>query len=211
MLTFIEPIKKEDYSPAGETVELSDMTPKEFLLGIAKRLEKENESERAREQAQTIYQMCRRHRGETPADLFGYWRDGIWCESPDYAFLHGTNVFQMLVRGAEANYNQIDIRLDVKANRNNPQTRSAVKIARRIYEILKERQWTETARQSEFYAKILKLNAFYISRFDKSKGALAVSQPQYEPVAYEEGGSFVCPECYATGNYSYRTKFQDYS
>lgn len=202
MINFLPLAKPE--APARPQPKLSEHEPKEFFLNIAARLKKENESERAKEQAQTIYQMCRRHRGQTFNDLFAFWNNGVWCESPMFSGLHGTNVFQMLVRGAEANYCQIDIRLDIKANRNNAETRAAVKLSRSIYEILKEKQWTETAKQSEFYAKILKLNAFYISRFDKSKGTNNVSMPQYEEVQYEEGGTYICPECYSTGDYSFQ-------
>ena len=215
MLTIIPQLTPttDDFNHSGEAMaakestpnaKVSEHEPKEFFLNIAARLKRENESERAREQSQAIYQMCRRHRGQLPSDSFGYWREGVWCESPAFSQLHGTNVFQSLIRGAEANFNQANISLDIKANRNNPETRSALKISKGIYDALKERQWTETVRQAAFFANILQLNAFYISRFDKTKGSPVVSQPNFEPLNYEEGGTFVCPECFATGDYSFQ-------
>lgn len=199
MLTFLPTHKNKEET--FSTPNVSEQNPQQFFLSVAKKIKTENESERARYEAQDIFVMCCRHRGRTPNDNFGFWREGVYCTSPAFATLHGTNVFQMLIRAAEANFNQIDIKLDITANRNNSQTRAVVKIAKRIYEILKERQWTETAKQSAFYANILMLNAFYISRFDKSKG-IELPFPDYEQVAYEEGGTFVCSECYASGEFS---------
>lgn len=173
----------------------SEHEPKEYLLNIAKRLQKENESERARINAQTIIQMCRRHRNMTPGDAFGYFKNSVWCEIPEFATLHNVPIFQQLVVGAESNFAQADIRLDVKANTQEFKNRSVEKIAKDIYTILDEKQWTESVRAEAFYAAILKNNAFYISRFNKDKGD-DVPVPKFDQVKYQTGGMQQCTQCY---------------
>jgi hypothetical protein len=180
----------------------SDIHPRDFLLVVAKRLKTENESESSRIKAQECISMCRRHRGMTPNDLFGFWNNGVWCEHPAFANLHGTNIFQSLIRGAEANFAQIDIRLDIKAKANTRENRAVEKICRAVYENSKNELWSKSKKQDSFYAKILKLNAFFISRFDKEKGEYSIPIPEYNDLAYEEGGMYVCTECYNSGDYS---------
>lgn len=141
--------------------------------------------------------MCRRYRGGTPSDLFGFWSNGRWADSPKFAALHGTNVFQALVHGAEAGYMQAQIALDVSAKANNFQNRSVEKIARSIYEVLRKVQW-EGKEQAVFHAAMLKLNAFCISRFNKAGGP-ELPTPNFSPMQYEQGGQWVCPECYTSG------------
>jgi hypothetical protein len=186
----------EAESPAVPQVpEYSEIPPKEYLLGIAKRLKTENESERSKINAQQIIQMCRRHRNQTPSDAFGYWKNGVWCESAAFATLHNVPIFQQLVVGAESNFLQADIRLDIKANTQEFENRSVEKIAKDIYEVLNERQWTEMVRSEAFYASILKNNAFYISRFNKDKGD-DIPVPKFDNVKYQMGGVQQCTNCY---------------
>lgn len=194
MLNFLqseppEPTTSAEYSPT----KYSDLTPKEFFLGKAKQIRTESESMRSKINAQFIVQMCRRHRSMTPADMFGYWRNGVWCESVAYDSLHGVPLFQQLIVGAESNYTNAEIRLDITANSNKYQ--SIANICRDIYEVLETRQWTEAVKQAEFYAKILMLNAFYISRINKEDGD-DISKPKFDDIAYEQNGTGVCTECY---------------
>lgn len=204
MLTFLEPLTESvsDDTAMTQPKNYSDIKPKLYLLGIAARVKDENESEKSKEKAQSAYQMCRRHRGETPNDNFGYWRANRWCEHPSYANLHSIPIFQSLIKGAFGSYVQAEFRLDVKANANNWRGRAVEKISKGIYEILNERQWTETAKEAMFYANILKNNAFFISRFDKSKGADILPVPEYEQITYEHGGMGICTECYAAGDFT---------
>lgn len=206
MLTFTNPPSPPSPQPnntpfPGGMSKPSEQKPLEYFLNFASRLTTINESEEARQRAQLIVQLCRRHRGMSSSDLFGYWRRDVWCESPMFDSLQSTNIFQSLIRGAEANYNQAPIKLDVKAKANNFQNRSVERIARGVYEILNESQWTETTEQQIFFAVILKLNAFLISRFDKSKGTNSLPVPEYDEINYEQGGTYICPECYESGDY----------
>lgn len=130
----------------------------------------------------------------TPADKFGYWRDNVWCETALYASLHAVPIFQQLIVGAESNFAQAEIRLDITANSN--KYKGVEKVARDIYEALETRQWTETTRQAAFYNAILMLNAYYISRLNRESGE-NVTMPQFDDVNYEMGGTAICSECYA--------------
>ena len=150
-------------SPQDSLGKYSDMPLDEYLLSIDQLIKDETETPEAKVRAQTIVQMCRRYRGATPSDLFGFWRNGTWADSPKFAQLHGTNVFQALVHGAEAGFSQARIGLDISAKANNFKNRSVEKIARSIYEVLDKTQWTETTEAKIFFGAMLKLNAFTIS------------------------------------------------
>lgn len=193
MLNFLqsEPTESE-YVP--NVPKYSDLTPKEFFLGIAKRLKTENESTRSKTNAQYIIQMCRRHRNMTPADKFGYWKNNVWAETAGFASLHAVPIFQQLIVGAESNFAQAEIRLDITAKSN--KYKGVEKVAKDIYDALEPRQWTEISRQSAFYNAILMLNAFYISRLNKDGGE-NVSVPQFNDIKYEMGGMAICSECYS--------------
>jgi hypothetical protein len=203
MLNFL-PIEEtepdDEYIP--DPPKVSDLTPKEFVLGIAKRIKTENESERAKTNSQFIVQMCRRHRNMTAGDAFGYWKNGVWCESAEYQSLQCVPIFQSLIRGAESNFTNVDIRLDIFANAN--KYRPVANIATDIYEILDERQWNENARSLAFYSAILMLNAYYISRFDREKGD-EIPMPQFAPMKYEQGGTAICSQCYQATDYGAET------
>jgi hypothetical protein len=175
----------------------SELALDKYLLNIDRTVKDETESQEARNRSQAIVMMCRRYRGATPSDLFGFWSNSNWADSPRFSALHGTNVFQALVHGAEAGYMQAQVSLDVSAKANNFQNRAVEKIARSIYEVLKRTQW-EAKEQAIFHSAVLKLNAFVISRFDKTGGP-QLPKPNFSPVSYEQGGNFVCPECYSTG------------
>lgn len=168
-----------------------------YLLNVDKMIKEECETPEAKTRAQIIIQMCRRYRGATPSDLFGFWRNGVWADTPKFAALHGTNVFQALVHGAESGYMQARISLDISAKANNFQNRSVEKIARSIYEVLSKVQWAGKE-QVVFHASMLKLNAFCISRFNKAGGP-ELPKPNFSPLAYEQAGTWVCPECYTSG------------
>jgi hypothetical protein len=198
MIKFLEPT--EQSAPQAPSLDKVDDLPVDrYLLNVNKLIKDEAESPEAKVRAQTIVQMCRRYRGATPSDLFGYWRNGNWADSPRFASLHGTNVFQALVHAAEAGFMQARISLDVSAKVNSFQNRAIEKIARSIYEVLDKTDWAEQER-SIFFASILKLNAFVISRFNKAGGP-ELPVPQFSPTAYQHGGMWVCPNCYASGEY----------
>lgn len=199
MLNYFEPAAQ---APDTQMPKLSEQGPKEFLLNIAKRVSDEVESVESRTRLQTIVKMCRRHRGSTPSDLFGTWKNSIWAESPRFGELHGTNIFQSLVRGAEANYYEAQIKLDISSNAGNFQNRATERISRGIYEILNGKHWQPPVEQELFYASILKNNAYIISRFNKAKAAVQLQKPQFSPVGYEQSGMAVCPDCYTSSSYS---------
>lgn len=195
MINFTDP---EAAAPAQETLlKTSEMPLDKYLLNVDRLIKEETETTEAKVRAQAIIQMCRRYRGATPSDLFGFWSNGVWADSPKFSALHGTNVFQALVHGAEAGYMQATVSLDVSAKANNFQNRSIEKIARSIYEVLNKSQW-EGKEQAIFHAAMLKLNAFAISRFNKVGGP-KLNVPNFSPVSYEQGGVWVCPECSASG------------
>jgi hypothetical protein len=194
MINFLEP---ENSGPQPTLPKTDDKPLDKYLLNIDRLIKEETETPEAKTRAQTIIQMCRRYRGSTPSDLFGFWRNGVWADSPRFAALHGTNVFQALVHGAEAGYMQAKVALDISAKANNFQNRSVEKIARSIYEVLGKTQWTGKE-QAVFHAAMLKLNAFCISRFNKAGGP-ELPVPQFQQMAYEQGGQWVCPECYTSG------------
>lgn len=175
---------------------------KEHLLSFAKQIETENDSER-KVRVQSMYSMCRRFRGQTPSDLFGMFnKDGVWLEHDSFATLHGTNIFQSLIRGAEANFTQAGIKLKMTAQNNNFQNRATEKVMSAIYESLNEKEWTETTEAEMFYAAILKCNYFVLTRFNKGKGAATLPQPEFETINYETGGLYVCGKCYHSDNFS---------
>src|SRR5437660_7232123 len=145
MLNFLPTEPTDTSFVPNDRAKPSDLTPKEFFLGIAKRLKTENESLRSKVNAQQIIQMCRRHRNMTPADMFGYWRNNVWCETALFDSLHAVPIFQQLIVGAESNFAQAEIRLDITASSNT--YKGVEKISRDIYDILEDRQWNETARQ----------------------------------------------------------------
>lgn len=196
MIKFTEPAEPTPQEPVGK---YSETPVDKYLLSIDRMIKDETETPEAKVRAQTIIQMCRRYRGATPSDLFGFWRNGVWADSPKFNQLHGTNVFQALVHGAEAGYLQTKISLDIAAKANNFENRSVEKIARSIYEVLNKSQWTETHESEIFFGAMLKLNAFAISRFNKDGGP-ELPVPEFEPVAYQQGGMYVCPECYEAGD-----------
>lgn len=191
MIKFNE--SSEEY-PQDGLGKYSDTPLDEYLLSIDRLIKEETESTESKIRAQTIIQMCRRYRGATPSDLFGFWRNGVWADSPKFNQLHGTNVFQALVHGAEAGFSQARISLDIAAKANNFKNRSVEKIARSIYEVLDKSQWTEATEAEIFFGAMLKLNSFAISRFNKSGGP-KLPMPQMSPVSYQQGGLFLCPEC----------------
>lgn len=180
----------------------SKLDPKKFILGLAARIHRENEEERSKYQGQSAYEMCRRFRGTTLGDKFGYFREGIWTEGRWFQNLHSTNVFQALVKGAEGGIAAADIKLEVTGNQNNSRVRMGVKVLKRVLEIEKVRQWDAVTRKDIFYANILKNNAFIISRFNKSGGTESVPMPIFGNMEYEIGGKAVCNACYHTQEYS---------
>jgi hypothetical protein len=182
---------------------MSEQDPQMFLLNIAKRIDTEVESTEARTRFQTIIQMCRRHRGVTPSDRFGYWNGAVWAESPKFSQLHGTNIFQSLIRGAEANYYDAQIKLDISAKAGSFENRAAERLARGIYQILNVTQWQQTnAEQEMFYNTILKNNAYIISRFNKAKNSISLKKPEFAQMGYEQSGTAICPQCYSSVPYS---------
>lgn len=194
MLNFLDPTPAD---PGQNISKPSEMALDKYLLNIDKLIKDEGESPEARIRAQAIVMMCRRYRGATPSDLFGFWSNGTWADSPRFSALQGTNVFQALIHGAESGYMQARVSLDIAAKANNFQNRAVEKIARSIYEVLKKTQW-DGKEQAIFHSAILKLNAFAISRFNKAGGP-QLPAPQFSPMAYEQGGTYVCPNCYGSG------------
>lgn len=195
MLNFVAP---QAASPAQDPIAKTHELPLDkYLLNVDRMVKDEAESDEAKLRAQTIITMCRRYRGTTPSDLFGFWRGGVWADSPRFSQLHGTNIFQALVHGAEAGFMQAQISLDIAAKANNFENRAVEKIARSIYEVLKREQW-DGKEQQIFHAAMLKLNAIAISRFNKSGGP-KLPVPNFEQIAYQQSGTWVCPGCYASG------------
>lgn len=170
----------------------SDKSPKEFFLDICKIFDKETNSRESKIRYEIIIQMCRKFRGATPSDLFGFWENGVWLDSPKFNKLHGTNVFQSLVRAAEAGYLQSRISLDIKALTNTIESKRIEEIARAIYEYL-ETEWTNLERQI-FFASVLRLNAIAISYFDKTQG-FDIPIPVYVESQSVSGGTAVCVTC----------------
>lgn len=199
MIKFIDQDAPEQMAPMMNPDKVSEMPLDRYLLNIDKLVKTEQESQESKIRAQTIIQMCRRFRGTTPSDLFGFWSNGVWADSPKFSALHGTNVFQALIQGAAAGYLQANLSLDVSAKSNNFQNRSVEKIARSIYEVLNRNQWTDGTEKDVFYASILKLNAFVISRFNKAGGPM-IKSPAFDPISFEQGGQWVCPNCYTSGS-----------
>lgn len=197
MIKFLDSAETE--TPQDQLGKYSDTPVDKYLLSIDRLIKEETETPEAKVRAQTIIQMCRRYRGATPSDLFGFWRNGVWADSPKFNQLHGTNVFQALVHGAEAGFSQTKIALDISAKANNFQNRSVEKISRSIYEVLNKSQWTEAQESEVFFAAMLKLNAFAISRFNKADGP-ELPMPELSPVMYQQGGMWLCPECYEFGD-----------
>lgn len=181
----------------------------DFLLSFARKIDKEDE-EAQRVRINSMYAMCRRHRGVTPSDLFGVWNDSgsRWLEHESFADLHGTNVFQSLIRGAEANYTQAQVKLEVKATSNNFQNRSTEKIAKGIYDVLAQTHWTETIEQQFFYAMILKNNGFIISRFNPNKGKSKLKMPQFAEQNFETAGTYICAKCESSGEFTSETGYR---
>lgn len=200
MLNFLDSTAAAPAPDGSSVPKYSEQPLDRYLLNIDKLIQDDTESNESKIRAQTIIQMCRRYRGATPSDLFGFWKSGTWAESPKFSSLHGTNVFQALIHGAEAGYMQADILLDIAAKANNFQNRSVEKIARSIYEVLVKTQWNEITKQAIFFSSILKLNAYCISVFDKAGGD-KLPVPEYASMQYQQGGMFVCPSCYTTGEY----------
>lgn len=194
MINFLEPTPPADQTSVPKT---SDKPLDKYLLNVDQMVREETETPEAKTRAQAIIQMCRRYRGSTPSDLFGFWRGGSWAESPKFSSLHSTNVFQALVHGAEAGYMQAKIALDVSAKANNFQNRAVEKITRSIYEVLSKTQW-EGKEQLVFHAAMLKLNAFCISRFNRAGGP-QLPKPDFAPMSFEQAGTWVCPQCYTSG------------
>jgi hypothetical protein len=134
----------------------------------------------------------------TPSDRFGHWKENLWLESPMFDQLRGgANIFQALIRGAEANFAMADVGLDIKANKSDFSGIATEKISRGIYEILDQVQWTEKNQQALFYAMILKLNAFVISRMNGGAGQLTKPVPEFSDMSVEMGGNAICQECYS--------------
>ncbi len=181
----------------------------EFLLAFKQKVDNDNQRAR-RIRLQTMVAMCRRHRGATPSDLFGTFHPSydIWLEHAYFGDLHGANVFQALIRGAEANYTQANVKLDIKATGNDFQNRACEKISKGIYEILNETHWTETVEQQLFYAMILKLNGFIISRFNPHKGKEKIKSPQFQEQPYETEGTYICPQCESYGDFTSETGYK---
>ncbi len=183
----------------------SELQPDKFFIGYARQIDNECEREE-KIRTEKMVTMCKRHRGGTPADLFGAFRNGVWLEHPAFDSLHGTNIFQALVRGAEANFTQATPRLDIKASSNNFNNRSAKKVAKGIYDILLQKQWNETAQSEMFYAGILKLNYILISRFNRGIDEYKIRVPEFKPIEYEKSGLAVCNECSTPVPYSNLTE-----
>ena len=174
--------------------------PKDYFLSMAKKIKDENESTRGKILAQQIYEMMRKHRGEVKEDLFGQWRDNVWRWSSVLEPFETNNVFQSLIRGAEANFVQSDIKLEIRTTADNAESRAVRRIAKGIEQVQKEKLWGESSVQNSFYKMILGLNAYFISRFDGSKGS-QVPIPEYTEAEYEESGKYQCGDCYSQGDY----------
>jgi hypothetical protein len=198
MLQFNEPTP----SAAAPTniPKASDLPPDQYFLNVDKLIKEETESQEAKQRSQIIIQMCRRYRGSTPSDLFGFWRNGVWADSPKFSNLHSTNVFQSLIHGAESGFSQARISLDISAKAGNFQNKSVEKIARSIYEVINREQWNDLNHSALFFSAILKLNAYAITRFNRSGGP-QVPMPQFSQMDYQQGGMSICPDCYGHQEY----------
>lgn len=175
----------------------------DFLRGIAKQVKDEGEAISVKQRLQTSIKMLALHRGMNAQDRYGFWNEDLWTFSPTFERLRGgVNIFQALVRGAEANFTQSSIRLDIKANKSDFRGLATEKVARGLYEILHELQWTEKNQQALFYAMILKSNGFVISRFRPGVGNIKTSVPEFSELEIEQGGRYQCLDCYEVGEFS---------
>lgn len=169
------------------------LTLDKFLLNYLNGINQQVESSESKSRYETIIQMCRRYRGMTPSDLFGFWHNGVWAESPKFANLHGTNIFQALINGAYAAYLQAELSLEITAKSDNFEARAMEKICRGIYEVL-NRKW-ESFESDIFFGMILKLNAFCISVYDQSDPSHKIYLPIFETEAVEVPAEMVCKDC----------------
>jgi hypothetical protein len=176
----------------------------DWLRAKAKKIKEQNESRQAKIRAQVCIEMLRKFRGLTPYDRFGFWnKEGVWCESPMFDKLRGgAKIFQALIRGAEANFAMAHVQLDVKANKSDFNGLATEKVSRGLYEILDDLQWTESNQQALFYAMILKLNGYVISRMNGGRDDVTKPLPQFSPLNVEMGGKAVCQNCYGTSDYT---------
>ncbi|MBX3288364.1 MAG: hypothetical protein KF855_03370 [Acidobacteria bacterium] len=174
----------------------------DFLRGVAKQVKEESEAESVKYRLRSAIKMLALHREATTQDRYGFWQGDIWSYSPAFEKLRGgVNIFQALIRGAEANFTQATPRLDIKANRSDFRGLATEKVARGLYEILHETQWTEKNQQALFYAMILKMNGFVISRMRPQAGSVTTAIPQFEESEIEIGGRYQCLECYEVGQF----------
>lgn len=171
----------------------SNLTLDKFLLNYLNWINEQVESSVSKSRFETIIQMCRRYRGLTPSDLFGYWHNGVWAESPRFANLHGTNIFQALINGAAAAFLQSELSLDITAKSNTFEARAIEKISRGIYEVL-NREWKKFEHEI-FFGMILKLNAFCLSIYDKNEVGHVIQIPEFSNEQVQTPGRFVCQEC----------------
>ena len=196
-----------DSTTEKEIPQYSDDPPKQFLQNIAEGVRRQTREQAERYRARLAVTMLTKHRGQTPSDLFGQFNsDGVWLDHPRFAQLRTTNVFQELVRGAEASFTKAKIGLEIQAKQSNFESRSCEKISRSIYEILDSEQWSEAQQQKLFYAMALTLNGYCISRFDRSSNEITMPVPEFESAEFDEDGQYVCGDCFESGEYGEETE-----
>src|SRR5258707_1345699 len=134
----------ESALPVSNAHEPSRLPLDKYLLELKKNLT-QNSSEQNENRIRNIVTMCRRFRGASPSDQFGYFggRGNSWLFSRAHNDLISTNLYQSLIRGAAANYLSTSVRLDVAAAQNTPRFRRIEKIARGIYRAFDQRDWDE--------------------------------------------------------------------
>lgn len=196
--------KEELQEEQGATMapKYSDLPLDKWLVGQAKRIAdlREQEGERTEKQrVHMIVQMRRRFRGRNKDDLFGFFKNGYWNYHDSMEYLNGINIFQALLRGAEASFTQAKIRLDIKSSSNNYENRSAQKIVKGIYNKLTETAWTEAAESQMFYGATLTLNYYIISRFNRGNDDYVIRVPKFSENTMTTEGMAICnnEECNA--------------
>lgn len=194
--------KQANDGTTGKDHKYSELAPDDYLRNLARIVEVSADSWAERHRARQSITMLRRHRGSSPADLFGSWTArGTWKDSHLFNKLHTTNIFQSLVRGAEASFAQARILLDIQAKQADFAGRATEKIARAVYEILNVEQWDEAAQQKLFYSMALTMNGYVISRFDRTNSDITLPIPEFTEAEITEEGQYVCTQCFETGAY----------
>lgn len=185
------PNPPQSNTQTGQPAEPSKLPLDKYLLSLKKNLT-DTYKDQAETRINNIVTSCRRYRGSSPSDLFGFFSGRGWATHKAHFELHSTNQFQSLITGASVSYLSAKIQLDVTATSQDPRSRSIEKISKGIYKTIDTRDWNEISEKQMFFGGVLQLNYIIESRFNKDCDDEKLKIPKFSQVPMTTGGQYVC-------------------